>query len=530
MTEVLISGKLHDAAIAKFKNHEGISLIYKPDCPRDTLLELVSSAQVLVSRSETNIDKALIDAAPNLKIIARAAVGVGNIDVPYATEKGILVLNCPGKNTNAAAELTMALLLSMLRKVPLAYAKIKEMGWDRHKFSGFELFGKSIGIVGLGNVGHRVAKFAHGFDMEVYAYDPYISPHVFEKHKAIQCRTLREIAGKVDVLSFHVPLTQETRNFVDKELFSAMKKGAWLINASRGEILVEDDLVAALDGGQLSGAAIDTWQNEPNLKKEMVSHPLVWGTPHIGASTEEAQSAIGRTVYEQVVKAIEGSVVDYPINLPQVGVLDKPFNKAYTVLAEKLGTVMSQILDFNPEVLEITLMGELAAVKDAGMMRLAALKGMLSHRVDSYVSFVNAQSFADRMEIKVVEKMEGALQGYSSALKLTVMGEADKRLEIGGTVFEDDKLRLSWINDFNFELEPDGQFILLENLDRVGVIGKVGTFLGERGMNIDSFYLSRNKKGGKAMSLIRVDGVIDEKDIKSLTHLENIIYTKKFSI
>ena len=477
-----------------------------------------------MTRSETDVDREVIDAAPDLKIIARAAVGVGNIDIPYATEKGILVINCPGKNTNSAAELTLGMLMGMFRNLPQAHATLKQGGWDRHRFTGRELKGKTIGIVGLGNVGHRVAKFARGLDMEVLAYDPYIAPAVFERNGARAVSDLKELARSVDILTVHVPLNKETKGMVDGGVLDAMKPGSWVVNAARGGVITEQDLVKRLDSGHIAGAALDTWDSEPKPLAALLNHPKVWAAPHIGASTVEAQIAIGQTIVEQVNKAIEGGVVDYPINLPAVGIIDQPLLKAYAVLAEKLGALIGQIIDFNPSKVELSYRGNLAHL-DPALVKLSLMKGYANQVVDEWVSFVNVESLFSRLGLELTEKQDPDFQSYKSALKVHVTAPQGKSLTVGGVVFDDQYLRISLINDFYFEMEPTGSMLVVENNDRPGVIGDLGHFLAKNGVNIDSFELSRNRKGGKAMALIKVDsdtGTIDTDAMEKIPNVNSV--------
>lgn len=521
-TQVLITGALHESAIEGFKARKDFDVTYAPDCSREKLMELVPRCHVLVTRSETDVDRAVIDAAPDLKVIARAAVGVGNIDIDHASTKGILVINCPGKNTNSAAEMTMALLLAMFRNVPQAHQTMKTGGWDRHRFSGRELKGKRIGIVGLGNVGHRVAKFARGFDMEVFAYDPYIAPAVFERNMARPCNDLKEMARQVDILSVHVPLNKETKGMVTAAILDAMPRGSYVVNAARGGLIGEKDLVTRLESGQIAGAAIDTWDTEPKALPALLNHAKVWASPHIGASTLEAQIAIGETVLKQVEKAVEGGVVDYPVNLPAIGVIESPLLKAYAVLAEKLGSLVGQILSFNPTSVNLSYRGDLAGL-DPSIVRLSFMKGYAQQVVDGHVSFVNVQTHIEKLGIQFTEHTDPEFESYKSALKVRVQGIDGKELTVGGVVFDDRMLRLTLINDFFFELEPSGDLIIIENNDRPGVIGDVGHFLAGRGINIDSFALSRNKKGGRAMALIRVDSPLSTENAAAMKAIKNVI-------
>jgi D-3-phosphoglycerate dehydrogenase len=521
-TKILITGALHPQAIERFQSHKDFDVTYQPDCPRDDLLKIIGDYHVLVSRSETTVDRMVMDAGTNLKVVARAAVGVGNIDTVYATEKGILVINCPGKNTNSAAELTWGLMLSMFRNVPQAHQVMKSGGWDRHKFAGNELKEKKLGIVGLGNVGHRVAKFAHGFDMEVYAYDPYIASTMFQNYKAFQCKSLQELAEKVDILSVHVPLNKETQGMVNGGILDAMHPGSYAVNAARGGVIHEQDLLARLNSGHIAGAAIDTWENEPKPDKHLIDHPKVWCTPHIGATTEEAQKAIGNTVYEQVEKAVDGGVVDYPVNLPQLGVIDNPLLKAYAVLAEKLGSLVGQILTFNPHKIEVSYRGNLAGL-DQSLVRLGFMKGYAGHVVDDFVSYVNAEAQFEKLGLSISENDDAQFESYKSALKIWVKGDGAQVLTVGGVVFDDKYLRISLVDDFYFEVEPNGYMVLVKNNDVPGVIGDVGHFLASNNINIDTFALSRNRKGGQAMALLKVDTPLTTEQQKKMTGIKNLL-------
>lgn len=521
-THVLISGAIHADALSMFQSQKNLTIEYLPDAPRAVLDEKIKTAHVLVSRSETDVDRALIDRAPLLKVIARAAVGVGNIDIDYASERGILVINCPGKNTNSAAELTFGLMLGLMRHIDRAAAAISKGEWNRHRFTGRELRGKRIGIVGLGNVGHRVARFARGFEMEVMAFDPYIAPDMFERYGAVQAHSMLELVKQSDILTMHVPLNKETKYMLTEDMIAALPKGAIIVNAARGGLADEKVLLKYLNSGHLAGVAIDTWEKEPNTNTALASHERVIGTPHIGASTDEAQIAIGTTVYTQVMKALSGSVVDYPVNMPNVGVIDKPVLKSYAVLAEKLGAFVGQTIDFNPIKVEFNYRGDLARL-DHSIIRLGWMKGYVGHILDDYISFVNVTAKFDSLGIKAVETEDPEFESFKSALKVSIYGPEGRKMTIGGLVFDDVLPRISLINDYYFEIDPTGTLILIENNDVPGVVGDLGHMLAKNGINIDTFALSRNKKGGKAMALIRVDNEPQLADMEQLKKIKNVL-------
>ena len=520
--QVLITGKLHDEAISLFAGNDLFNVTYQPDLSRNQLLKILAPVQVLVSRSETTVDEAVFDAAPALKVVVRAAVGVGNIALKAATERGVLVLNTPGRNTNSAAELTFGLLLALNRHLTEANDKLKSGGWDRHRFTGEELRFKHLGIVGLGNVGHRVARFAKGFEMKVSAYDPYIAPQVFQRHEVAPVESLEELASQVDILSVHVPLNDETTDLVNQAILGNLPGNAIVLNAARGGIINEDDLLKALITKQIAGAGIDTWVGEPEPRADLAQHPNVVGTPHIGASTVQAQLAIGRTAYEQTVKAVTGGIVDHPVNLPEIGIIDGPLVKHYAVLGEKLGSLAANLLTFAPEEVRLIYRGELSG-GDHSIIRLGFMKGYAAQVVDGYVSYVNASDNFLRLGIKVTESDDASFNSYKSALKIIVRNSAGEELSIGGVVFDDQYLRISLINGYVFEAEPDGQWLVLENNDQPGVIGSVGQFLATRKVNINSFGLSRNKKGGRAMAIISIDSALSSQDLTEMQKLTNVL-------
>ncbi len=524
---VLITGALHPLALQILRAAPDVTTDYAPDLPYAEVLGRIAEVHALVSRSETSVTRELIERGRKLKVIARAAVGIGNIDVDYATERGILVINTPGKNTNSAAELTLSLLLAVVRNVIPAHHDMLSLKWDRHRFGGRELLGKTIGIVGLGNVGHRVARFARGFEMEVLAFDPYVADEVFEKHCARKVG-LESLLAAADVVTVHVPKNAETTGMIGADEIARMKPGAVVLNTARGGIIDETALLAALKSGKLSAAGIDTWDEEPPKANPFRDLPNVVMTPHIGASTEEAQLRIARSVSEQVIRALRDGVVDFPVNMPRLKVLTSPRVKAYTVLAEKLGRFAIQALEFNPRHVRIVYRGELNRDEGA-LVRRAFLKGFLGHASDEAVTFVNAEQKAAARGIQVEEVDDPAFKDYQSAVKVIVSG-GERSFVIGGVVFGEDNYRLSLLNSFTFEVVPEGHILAMVNRDQPGVIGRVGTILGDHGVNISEFELSRNRRGGEAMAVIRVDDAVGKAVFDELRALPFIVSLRRIEI
>ena len=525
--KILITGALDPLALRILEAAPDVEVTYRPDLPYAQILSEIAPYHALISRSETNVPKELIDRAPHLKVIARAAVGVGNIDVDYATDKGILVINTPGKNTNSAAELTLGLLLSIVRNIVPAHASMQNLGWDRHRFTGTELLHKTIGIVGLGNVGTRVARFARAFEMEVLAYDPYISDAGFEDHHARKVE-LDELVSTADVITVHVPKNKETTNLIGADHIARMKDGVILLNAARGGIINEAALLAALKSSKVRAAGIDTWDEEPPQANPFHELPNVVMTPHIGASTLEAQHRIAETVADQVLKALRDEVVDYPVNMPRMKMVMTDRVKGYTVLAERLGSFAVQSLDFNPRSILVQYRGELTSDEGA-MIRRSFLKGFLKNTSSDVISFVNAEQKAAERHIQVTDVNDPGFSEYPSAIRFEIT-DGKETFSVAGVVFGVNNYRLSQVNEFNFEVIPEGHLLSMINIDRPGVIGDLGTLLAKNGVNISQFELSRNMPGGKAMSLVRVDTPVDKPVLDALRAIRNMVSVRTIQV
>ena len=518
MYKILITGSIHQIGLEILRKEKDIEIQYAPDLAFAEIFKIIAPFHCILSRSETPVTRELIDEAPNLKVIARAAVGIGNIDVNYATEKGILVINTPGKNTNSAAELTIGLLLSAIRKIIPAHSHMSKLKWDRHIFTGMELLGKTIGIIGLGNVGHRVARYAKAFEMEVLAYDPYIAEEVFERYHAEKC-TLEELISSADIITLHVPKTEETTGMIGAEEFSRMKSGVVILNTARGGIIQEKPLLEELKSGRVAAAGIDTWEVEPPKHNPFRDLPQVVMSPHVGASTTEAQKRIAESIATQTSRALRGEVVDYPVNMPSVQVLGSGLVSSYTSLAEKLGVFSSQYIEFTPTNLEIIYRGKLAR-HDGTLLRLCFLKDLLQSKQD-YVSYVNADQQAENVGLHIEEKDEPGFTDYESALKCTLFASG-RQFAIGGVVFSGPHPRIILINSFVCEFEVEGTILATTNQDRPGMVGVLGTCLGKNGVNIDQFQLSRNTRGGEALSLIRVDDDLPDSVVEEIRKHEGI--------
>lgn len=523
---VLITGKLAPVAIERLSAHPDMAIEYHPDCGHDELMERVKAAHCIITRSETPVTRELIDAAPELKVIARAAVGIANIDLDYATEKGILVLNTPGKNTNSAAELAMGLLLACTRKLVSAHETMRAGGWDRHRFTGSELMHKTIGIIGLGHVGHRMARFARGFEMRVLAYDPYIPDERFERHR-VEKTDLKTLLAESDVVSLHVPKNAETTGMIGPDEIAAMKPGVVIVNAARGGIVDETALLEALKSGHVAAAGIDTWTAEPMTDNPFAGLEQVVMTPHIGASTDEAQQRIGETIAEEVPKALAGGIVESPVNMPQIRVLEGDLMTAYTVLVEKLGSFAAQYVDFTPERLQIMYRGDIAQ-HDCTLLRLAFLKGYLDHSHE-FVSYVNAEQRAEQAGLSVETVDDPGFNDYDHAVKFVLEGEG-RTFAIGGVVFGGPHPRITLVDGFTYEEAPSGRFLVIVCRERFGVVSAIASLLDKHDILIQNFSFSYSREKRRNMFMIRVGRDVEEDVLAALDAHEDITLVRKIEL
>jgi D-3-phosphoglycerate dehydrogenase len=519
MYRVLITGSIHPSGVERLQQEPDMQVDFRPEMPVSEIIEAIGPYHCLITRSETPVTREVIDAAKELKVIARAAVGVANIDIEYATEKGVLVVNTPGKNTNSAAELAFALLLAVTRKVVLADNHMRRGEWERHRFTGSELMGKTIGVIGLGNVGHRMARFCNGFDMRVLAYDPYIPEEMFARNHVEQVEW-KTLLKESDIITLHVPKNKETTGMIGAAEINRMKRGVVLVNAARGGIIDEPALLDALKSGHVAAAGLDTWATEPPKENPFVDLSNVVMSPHIGASTGEAQERVAESIAEQVPRALRGGIVEAPVNMPQIRMLEGNLITSYTVLCEKLGRFAAQYMDFEPQSLEISYRGDIAR-HDCTLLRLAFLKGLLFDR-HGFVSYVNADQRAEQIGLQVSTREVPDFDRYESAVKFT-FSQGENQCAIGGVVFSGPHPRIALIDEFPFEEEPSGTFLAIRSKDRLGVVSGIASTLDKRGVLISNFAFSHSSERKRSMFLIRVGrkGLTDEvvEELKQQPHI-----------
>jgi len=467
------------------------------------LEEIIGDYDAIVVRSATKLTAELIERGTNLKVIGRAGVGVDNVDVEAATRRGIVVANAPESNVVSAAEHTIGLLVALARNIPQAHAALKQGRWERKTYGGIELDGKTLGVLGFGRIGQQVSRKAAGLGMRIVSYDPFVSNERFRELGVERVETPADVYAAADFLTIHLPLTAETRHSVDASAFAQMKDGVRLINAARGELLDEEALVAALESGKVAGAALDVYCEEP-YSGPLLQFDNVVATPHLAASTEEAQDRAGVIVAEQVAAALEGGLVSNAVNIPVLGQDDLEVLGPYVPLAAKLGRLAMELAAGHADEITITAYGGLAEY-DTRLLTVAALNGAFQGRADRAVNYVNAPSIARERGIEVREERSQSSRDYTNLVRVEVQTRGEQLRVAGTLIGKDDRQWLVNVLGFEVDFELAPLLVLLRYDDVPGIIGRVGTFFGDAGVNIAHMTVSRNNRGGKALMMLSVD-------------------------
>ena len=520
--KVLISDNLSPTGVAILKK-AGLEVDIKTGMTPEELKACIADYHGLVIRSATKVTAEILDAAANLKVIGRAGSGLDNVDKTAATKKGIVVMNTPGGNTVTTAEHTIALMFSMARQIPQATASMKAGKWEKKRFTGVELFNKTLGVVGLGAIGKQVAKRALGLEMNVIAYDPYLSEEN-AKEMGIEKVELTALFARADFISFHTPITTETRNIVNKKTIEGMKDGVRILNCARGGIVNEADLCEALKSGKVAGAALDVFEKEPPGDNPLLNVDTLVCTPHLGASTEEAQENVAIAVAEQVADYLVNGVIRNAVNFPSVPSEQISRLKPYLTLAETLGAFATQV--FEGAVTEITIeyRGEASELNTAPVT-IALLKGFLTPILEETVNFVNAPIIAKERGIEVREMKSADAGDYQSAIILRVKSDGKENFLVGTLLSRRDP-RIVKINNFPVEIFPEGTMLFIYNNDKPGVIGNIGSFLGKCGINIARMHFGRETAGGMAISVVSIDAPITQEQLGEMKKLPNILSLK----
>ncbi len=516
MPKVLISDKISEKAIAVFEER-GVEVVYKPGLSPDELKEAIHGCDGLAVRSATKVTADFLNVANGLKAIGRAGIGVDNIDVDAATEHGVVVMNTPFGNAITTAEHAIAMMFALARRIPEADRSTQGGKWEKSRFMGVELTGKTLGIIGCGNIGSIVADRALGLNMKVMAYDPFLSPERAEDI-GVEKVELDVLFRRADFISLHVPMTDATRDIINKDNIAQMKPGVRIVNCARGGLVVDEDLKAALESGQVAGAALDVFAEEPPKGNILFGMENVVATPHLGASTTEAQEKVAVQVAEQLADFLMTGAIVNAINMPSVSAEDAPKIRPYMKLAEQIGSFAGQLTRSAIKAVKIEYEGEVAALNTRPITAVA-LQGLLAPQLEQ-VNMVNAPVIARARNIDITEVKHDHIAGYQSLICITVTTEQQSR-GVAGALFGDEP-RLVRIKGINVEAEMAPHMVYITNDDKPGIIGALGNTFADAGINIATFHLGRSAPGGDAISLLQVDDAVPDAVLDKVRKLPDI--------
>lgn len=525
MIKVLIADPLAKSGKEILGHAKNVQMDEKTGLPEAELLKIVGEYDAIVVRSETKINKAVIEAARKLRVVGRAGVGVDNVDVDAATKRGIIVMNTPSGNTISTAEHTFSMLMALARNIPQAHTSVKSGKWNRKQFQGVELYNKTLGIVGMGRIGSEVARRAISFGMRVFAYDPYLS---MSRAKSLQVELveLDELLPQCDFITVHMPLTNETRGLINAKAFARMKQGVRVLNCARGGLIVEADLIDAVKAGKVAGAALDVFETEP-LPTDSPLRGLdsVILTPHLGASTAEAQESVGVEIAHSVLDALTGGVIRNAVNMPSLDAKTLAQLMPYLKFASQLGRLVSQLAPKRIEQIVVTYSGK-ASELDTNPITRYVLLGFLESVSGKDVNQVNAPILVSNLGIKVEEIKSAESTDYAELIHVAARIDG-VTTSVAGTFYGSlNNPRIVRINDLPVEAVPEGVLFLFENRDRPGVVGWIGTIMGKHNINIAGMSLAREKQGGKALTVLNLDSVPSAEVIAQITKEKDILGVK----
>ncbi len=515
---VLISDKLSAAAVEIFKNR-GVEADVKTGLKPEELLAIIKDYDGLAIRSNTKVTAEVLAAAPRLKVVGRAGIGVDNVDVEAATARGVVVMNTPFGNAITTAEHAISMMMALARDIPTASASTHAGKWEKNKFMGVELYGKTLGVIGCGNIGSIVADRALGLKMKVLAFDPYLSEER-ARDLGVEKADLDTIFARSDFITLHTPLTDNTRGIISAKSFAKMKNGVRIINCARGGLVNEADLKAAIESGQVAGAALDVFEEEPAKTNPLFGMEKVVCTPHLGASTNEAQENVALQVAEQLSDYLLTGAVTNALNMASVSAEDAPKLRPYMKLAEELGSFAGQIVQSGLKAVTVEYSGHVAELNTRPLTSIV-LKGLMSPLMEN-VNMVNAPTVARERDIKVTEVKQDQNELYQTLVTLTVTTDQGKA-SVSGTLFGNRAPRLVDIDSIHVEAEIGPHMLYVINTDKPGFIGALGTTLGQAGVNIASFHLGRAKSGGDAIALLQLDQAVSDAllaQVKALPHVK----------
>lgn len=513
---VLIADAIDEKGIEALKEHADVTV--QTDITAEELLKVIENFEAVIVRSRTKIRRDAIARAKNLKIIARAGVGVDNIDVDAATEKGIMVVNAPESTSITVAEHTIGLILSAVRKINIADKSVKENKWEKSKFKGTELNGKTLGVIGMGRIGSQVVTRLKAFGMPTIVYDPYLNQDLAEK-MGVELTDLETVLKNSDVITIHVPLTEETRHLISNDEFETMKDGSFIVNCARGGIIDEDALYDALKNNKIAGAALDVYENEPPKDSKLLELDNIVLTPHIAASTKEAQSGAAMIVAEEVIQVFKDESPKNVLNMP---ILDKESfqkMKPYLKLAEKLGSFLTQALKGNIREVQVTSCGDITNIPKQELITRKVLQGILTPIFNDPVNMISALSLAENRGIKIIDSKTAICEGYESSIKVKVKSDFDE-FEAEGTNLHGP--RLIRVNGYLVDVIPEGHMFIAKYKDIPGSIGSIGTILGEKNINVGVMQVGRDRNRGEAIMILTTDTAMTPEALSEIKKLENV--------
>jgi D-3-phosphoglycerate dehydrogenase len=522
--KILVADSIAKRGVETMRSNPAFHVDEKTGLKEDQLCEIIGEYDAVVVRSQTKITKKIIEAGKKLRVIGRAGVGVDNVDVDAASKRGIIVMNTPGGNTISTAEHSFAMIMSLARKIPQAHASMKAGKWDRKSFEGTELYGKTLGIVGMGRIGTEVAKRAIVFGMKVLAYDPFLSASK-AKSLDVEVVELDELYKRSDFITVHVPATEQTRGMINKDTIAKMKKGVRLVNCARGGIIVEADALEAIKAGHVAGVAIDVYDPEPPKELPLREVDQAILTPHLGASTHEAQETCGIEIAEQIAEALAGGTIRNAVNMPSIDAKVLAQLQPFITMGEKLGRLIAQLSPSRLERLNIEFYGK-ASELESDPIRRAVLKGMLEKVSGAEINYVNAPIAAADLGLKVEVIKSTELVDFAELI--TVRAFTDNQVtSISATFYgSPNNPRIVRINDMPVEAVPTGVVFVMINKDRPGVVGWIGTIMGKHHINIANVSLGRDKQGGTALAVLNLDSAPNEKVLEEIRADKDIVDVK----
>jgi D-3-phosphoglycerate dehydrogenase len=524
---VLVADAIAEAGVARLTAVPGFTVDVRTGLSASDLAATLPDYDALIVRSATKVTAELLARPGRLRAIGRAGTGVDNIDLEAATRAGVVVMNTPGGNSTAAAEQTIALLTGLARNVPQAHMDLKAGHWNRKQYLGVELTGKTLGIVGLGRIGREVARRARGLRMVVLGYDPIVTADAAEG-MGVAYRSLDDLVAESDFITLHLPLIPATRHVIDARRIAAMRPGTRLINCARGGLIDDDALLAALESGHIAGAALDVFEHEPPAADGIVAHPRVVVTPHLGASTVEAQERVGVEIAEKVRDYLVDGVILDAVNFPAIDRETYDVIAPILTLADRLGRFLAQAISGGIRSLEVATAGTFSDLP-LRPLAMAAAKGLLTPSMQSGVSFVNALTACEQRGIAVEERRTRDHTPFTGLVRLTIRTEHETAT-VAGTLFNPDLAKIVEIDGVAIELRPEGHLLLIRNRDVPGVVGKIGTILGRANVNIAGIQLGRPEQDERAVSVIQVDGPVDADALREIESIDEILLARAIEV